>query len=100
MGETWWEEYPDSVPVGVDGKHLAREEWYVPVCPNHPHVRSRHLDDMATLLDSVGDEIDALWLDFIRFPVRWEGADPKLPQACFCRHCLNLFLHREQAHLF
>jgi len=98
VGEHWQKQYPDCVPITADGDEFLRDDWYVPVCPNHPQVRERHLAGIAELLDTHGDQIDGLWLDFIRYPVRWEKDQPVLRQVCFCRHCLNLFLEesREQ----
>jgi hypothetical protein len=87
MGEALRQRYPDSVPIDASGMPFDRDDWYVPICPNHPGVRAEHLR-----------AIPGLWLDFIRFPVRWETRQPHFRQMCFCRHCLNLFLgeQREQ----
>lgn len=85
------QQYPDSAPIDAEGNVFDREGWYVPACPNHPQIRRAHLEAISRLLDQRGTEIDGLWLDFIRYPVRWEGDQPRLPQTCFCKHCLNLF---------
>ncbi len=98
IGEQWQREYPDSVPGTADGDRFERDEWYAPVCPNHPQVRARQLAGITELLDTRSDEIDGLWLDFIRYPVRWEKDLLDLRQVCFCRHCLNLFLGESREH--
>ena len=98
MGEELRQQYPDSVPLDEMGTPFDRDDWYVPVCPNHPQVRAQHLAEISTLLEQHGHAIAGLWLDFIRYPVRWEGKQPRLHQLCFCRHCLNLFLHVEREH--
>jgi hypothetical protein len=95
-GEDLRQRFPDSLPIDAAGKAFARDGWYVPVCPNHPQVRAAHLAAIGRLLDRRGKEIDGLWLDFIRYPVRWEAEQPRLQQLCFCRHCLNLFLHEQR----
>lgn len=99
-GEHLQQRFPDSVPINAEGQPYARDQWYVPVCPNHPQIRSEHLREMTKLLDR--DEVtdaqilEGFWLDFIRFPIRWEGAEPTIPPMCFCRRCLNLFLQQER----
>jgi hypothetical protein len=90
--------FPDSVPVEASGEPFTREEWYLPACPNHPYLRAHHLTTLAQTLQHWGNALDGLWLDFIRYPVRWEGKSPRLPQTCFCRNCLNLFLETDQTH--
>jgi hypothetical protein len=97
VGEELRRQFPDSNPIDATGTAFDREDWYVPLCPNHPQVRAGHLAAMGKLLDQQGQGIEALWLDFIRYPVRWEGAQPRLPSLCFCHNCLNLFLHQERA---
>lgn len=97
VGEEIRTRFPDSVPVNASGRPYERDGWYVPACPNHPQLRRRHIDALAQLLERHGPQLFGLWLDFIRYPVRWEGAAPPLPQVCFCRHCLNLFLGEERA---
>jgi hypothetical protein len=98
VGEELRQRFPDSVPVDASGRPFERDGWYVPVCPNHPEVRRWHTEGIARLLARYGDQLFGLWLDFIRYPVRWEGAAPPLPQLCFCRHCLNLFLDEQREH--
>jgi hypothetical protein len=95
-GEDVRRQFPDSVPIDAAGMPFERDGWYVPACPNHPQLRYHHLQAIGALLDQHGHEIDSLWLDFIRFPVRWEGSQPELRPLCFCRHCLNNFLGAER----
>ena len=98
VGEELRQQYPDSVPVDEMGTPFERDDWYVPVCPNHPQVRTQHLAEITKLLEDHGHEIAGLWLDFIRFPVRWEVKQLQLRQLCFCKYCLNLFLQVEREH--
>jgi hypothetical protein len=96
-GDELRQAFPDSVPVEASGAPFEREDWYIPACPNHPLLRQRHLVEMERLFERWAHALDGLWLDFIRYPVRWEVEQPYLRQLCFCRHCLNLFLQRQQA---
>ena len=90
-------QFPASVPIDAVGKPFDRDGWYVPACPNHPQVRRHRLEAIADLLDHAGHALDGLWLDFVRFPVRWEGPTPNLGPWCFCRHCLNFFRNEARA---
>lgn len=90
-------QFPDSIPIAADGTPFDRDEWYVPACPNHPQVRQARINVITELLDQHGHAMAGLWLDFIRFPVRWERQTPELRHHCFCHHCLNLFLNQERA---
>lgn len=96
VGESLREAYPDSVPIDAEGVPYDRDGWYVPVCPNHPQVRAQQLETVRALLEQHGAGIAGLWLDFIRFPVRWEGANPDLRPLCFCTNCLNHFLQADR----
>lgn len=98
VGEELRRRHPDSIPIDETGAPFDHEDWYAPVCPNHPQVRAQHLHAIGELLDRHGQDLAALWLDFIRYPVRWEVAQPNLRSLCFCKHCLNLFLQMEHNH--
>ncbi len=95
VGEQWWHTFPDSIPVDSDGKLFQVDGWYAPVCPNHAAMRRHHLENISMLMERFGGLIDGVWLDFIRYPVRWEVEHPTLRQTCFCHHCLRLFLGQE-----
>jgi hypothetical protein len=90
VGEALWEKYPDSRPVGRDGRLMEPVKWYYGVCPNHPGVRAEKLTQVESILDGV--TVDGLWLDFIRYPCHWEAARGSLvAEYCFCPHCLGKF---------
>jgi hypothetical protein len=97
-GEDLRQAFPDSVPIDDQGLPFERDGWYIPACPNHPQIRAQHLQNMDALLAAHGREIDGLWLDFIRFPVRWEKVEPQFRPLCFCANCLRSFLQSEQTH--
>lgn len=80
-GKEWWEEVPESRPIQADDSPLEPVEWYYGVNPSVPTVREQLLERLATLLQA--HELDGLWLDFIRWPCRWESPAPRLPQTSF-----------------
>lgn len=88
--------FPDSIPIDDQAAPFERDEWYIPACPSHPQLRAYRLQSIEDALDQHGDAIDGVWLDFIRFPVRWERAQPHMRALCFCAHCLQSFLQTEQ----
>lgn len=87
------EAFPDSAPIDEHGLAMGVDDWYVPLCPNHAGVRAHHLRNLRLLLEHHGAALAGVWLDFIRSPMRWEVAQPRLVQTCFCDRCLGGFLN-------
>ncbi len=86
-GKELLEKYPDAVPVEASGLKTEKE-WYVGVCPTHPEVREECLRKIDSLLSL---NPDGIWLDFIRYPTKWEEPDPYILDTCYCDRCLKLF---------
>ena len=86
--------FPDSAPVDEYGSVMGSDEWYVPLCPNNVHVRAHRLASLRSVLEQHGDALHGVWLDFARYPLRWEVPQPNLVQTCFCDQCLALFFGR------
>lgn len=80
-------------PVTDSGRLLKKHGWYAGVCPNQPWLRAQKLRYIQRLVRTF--KVDGVWLDFIRYPARWETAGKvKLPQTCFCRQCLEQLRRR------
>ncbi|MFH1561495.1 MAG: hypothetical protein ABID04_02865 [Patescibacteria group bacterium] len=89
-GQEWWQKYPDSRPVDMNGKLMDPIHWYAGVCPNHPGVVKDKLGSIKKVL--LDYSIDGLWLDFIRYPCHWEDVrDSGIIEYCFCQNCLKKF---------
>ena len=86
-----WKEFPDAVPVMSDGQRLSGE--YGGICPTHPQWRASRLRLLAGWLHEFAGEhgVSGVWLDFIRYPGRWEREQPHVPDTCYCDRCLRLF---------
>jgi hypothetical protein len=84
--------FPGSAPIDEQGAPMEPDDWYVPICPNDERIRAHHLSNLVVLLECHGASLDGIWLDFIRYPMRWEVAQPRLVQSCFCDRCLSGFL--------
>jgi hypothetical protein len=87
--KAWWDAFPDSRPVEHSGQPLEPEGWYYGVNPSHPAARKELFSRLEVLLSR--HEIDGVWLDFIRWPCRWEGAKPYLPRTSFDPGTLQRF---------
>lgn len=86
-GKELLEKFPDALPVEVSGLKTEKEG-YVGVCPTHLGVRSeclKKIDDLLSL------NPDGIWLDFIRYPTKWNEPDPYILDTCYCDRCLKLF---------
>ena len=81
VGEQLWQKYPESRPIKADGQPLEKIEWYAGVTPTIPAVQEDRLNALRKLVDST--EVDGVWLDFIRWPAKWERPDPILPRTSF-----------------
>ncbi|NOZ56915.1 MAG: hypothetical protein GXO73_09050 [Calditrichaeota bacterium] len=81
VGEKLWEKYPQSRPIKADGLPLEKIEWYAGVTPTISEVQEDRLNALRELLKST--RVDGVWLDFIRWPAKWERPDPILPKTSF-----------------
>lgn len=88
-GKDWWDRVPESRPIKADGEPMEPEDWYYGVNPTVPQVRTELLESLETLL--ANHQIDGVWLDFIRWPCRWEKTTPKLIQTSFDEATLARF---------
>ena len=87
--EQWWATRPESRPITAEGEPLPVVEWYAGVTPSIPAVRQALLDQLAQLVRE--HDVDGVWLDFIRWPSRWESPEPRLYQTSFDPHSLRQF---------
>lgn len=76
-----WREMPESRPLTAAGEPAPVEDWYSPVLPSLPAVRAFRLRQIDALLSDL--PLDGLWLDFIRWPARWERRHPHLYHSSF-----------------
>lgn len=89
QGEQHWTSHPESRPIMADGRPLFKDDWYAGVCPNQEWLRRQKMAEIEAMLRS--GRYDVINLDFIRYPVRWEPAKPKMPDTCYCDVCLRKF---------
>jgi hypothetical protein len=89
VGEQLWREFPESRPISKHGAPIDVVDWYAGVNPACEAVRERQLRALEHL---VGERrIDGVWLDFIRWPGRWENPDPTPPETSFDAPTLDSF---------
>ena len=90
IGKRHWEAHPESRPINARGKPIGEPHpGYCGVCPNQEWLRKEILDKVADRFQKF--EYDGLWLDFIRYPGRWEEKKPIVEECCFCDVCLGKF---------
>jgi hypothetical protein len=80
-GRAWWERYPQSRPLLADGTLLGHDDRYWGVTPTHAGVQTALLERLRELVQR--QSLDGVWLDFIRWPCRWEAPVPPLPETSF-----------------
>lgn len=89
VGADLWERFPWARPIKADGKPLEKIEWYAGVNPAVPEVQEYRLRQLEHLLRAY--PVDGVWLDFIRWPAKWERPDPILPETSFDPFTTDLF---------
>lgn len=76
-----WQKIAGSRPITISGEPAPVEDWYRPLLPTSKSVRELRLAQLSDLLTDL--PLDGLWLDFIRWPARWESGEPKLYHTSF-----------------
>ncbi|MBC7288625.1 MAG: hypothetical protein H5T86_11420 [Armatimonadetes bacterium] len=89
VGKQVAQEHPELWPINADGKPLEPDEWYLGLCPNVDWWWENRLEEIEKIARE--NEIDGLWLDFIRYPCHWEVPEPRIEQACFCEESIRDF---------
>lgn len=82
-------EHPDAAPIGADGKVSPPPQGWQGICPTHPAYRKYRMNEFRDVLSRY--EIDGIWLDYHHSHASWERAEPKMPDTCFCKRCLDRF---------
>lgn len=84
-----WNQFPELRPITHTGKPLDSMNGYGGLCPTNEPYRQRKLDEISNLLKEY--PVDGIWLDFIRYPTKWEVKNPNIQRTCFCTNCLTKF---------
>jgi len=89
VGKNYWKRYPHSRPIVSTGKSMAPQGWYYGINPVIPEIREHNLKKIRRLIER--SPVDGVWLDFIRWPCRWEKPNPRLVQTSFDPFTLESF---------
>jgi hypothetical protein len=87
--EDLWQRWPNSRPITARGTPAPQEDWYRPLRPTHNDVRSHRLAQLTQLVTD--HPVDGVWLDFIRWPARWEKPELTLYDSSFDEDSLAQF---------
>jgi len=83
------QKHPELAAINAEGEEMEAIEGYVGLCPTNERYRMKKLEDLSKLVERY--DLDGVWLDFIRYPSKWEKPKPILRQYCFCQSCLQKF---------
>ncbi len=89
FGEQYWKEHPESRPLLSNGSLAEKEDWYAGICPSQEWLIEKKIHEVEEIVKTY--HIDGVWLDFIRWPTKWEEKDIKFQHTCFCDSCLERF---------
>jgi uncharacterized lipoprotein YddW (UPF0748 family) len=84
-----WRQYPGSRPLTASAAPAAVEGWYHPALPTSASFRALRLQQFTQLVTTL--PLDGVWLDFIRWPARWERPSPQLYHSSFDPGTLQQF---------
>ena len=84
-----WVQFPDSRPLTAAGTPAPVEGWYYPALPTSTSLRQMRLEQFTNLVTTM--PLDGVWLDFIRWPARWERPLPQFYHCSFDPHTLQQF---------
>ena len=90
-GSEGWEEF-SRCQAGV-GRWKLLDAALGGICPTHEGWRRSRLDLVTSWLEKFRgpSSIAGIWLDFLRYPGRWEQENPEIPDTCYCPRCLGKF---------
>jgi len=96
-GKGPWKDHPETRPITATGEPYDTEGNYGGLCL----CQEGYVRDLLERVDRLMSEypFDGLWLDFIRWPGRWEQKRPKLTPVCFCPTCLSEFSRDRGVHI-
>jgi hypothetical protein len=83
------QKHPELAAINAEGEEMEAIEGYVGLCPTNERYRLEKPETLSKLVERY--EVDGVWLDFIRYPAKWEKPKPILRQYCFCQSCLQKF---------
>jgi uncharacterized lipoprotein YddW (UPF0748 family) len=85
--------HPSALARGADNVPAARpgweEDWYYHLCPTQSQQRERTVAFVSELVERY--DVDAVDLDFIRFPWKPSGGEGPERSFCFCAACRRSF---------
>lgn len=80
-------------PILANGEPRPKMNWYTGINPTHKDYNDTRLTSLGAMLQ--GNELDGVWLDFIRWSLHWEQelrADTPAPlESSFDAHTLKRF---------
>jgi len=89
VGKNAYQDHPEWRPITATGEEQEPEGWYYGLCPNQEELRKQKLEQFRKLIKN--PRLDGVWLDFIRYPIRWEYENPGTLDNCFCDDCIRLY---------
>ncbi len=84
-----FEEHPELIPIGVDGKPIRYGRLVQGIClSNEAYLQEteRHLLEGVRAFHPAG-----IWLDYLTFAGWFETPEPDLQESCFCQRCIAEF---------
>ena len=84
-----FDEYPELIPIGVDGKPIRYGRLVQGVCLSNSAFIDEREEELS---NGVRDyQPRGIWLDYLTYAGWFESPDPDLQESCFCDGCVRDF---------
>jgi hypothetical protein len=84
-----FDEYPDLIPIGVDGRPMRYGKLVQGVCLSKKYFLEETEDHLLEGLRKFHPA--GIWLDYLTYAGWFETPDPDLQETCFCPECIAEF---------
>jgi hypothetical protein len=87
-----FDQHPELIPIGVDGKPIRYGRLVQGVCLSQPAFLAKTEEALVAGLESY--QPTGIWLDYLTYAGWFEEPDPDLQESCFCPACIADFCEK------
>ena len=89
-----FDEHPELIPIGVDGKPIRYGRLVQGVCLSKTDFVEERMADLEAGMREFKPR--GVWLDYLTYAGWFETPEPDLQESCFCPDCIEEFCRAEE----